>query len=78
MKPSVGKDVLYFAEPNSKDEEFSGPYAAKIVAVGPAPEGDEPQKVDLAVWFSGAGTHAKTGVPLVDKPAKHCCAWPTE
>lgn len=76
MKPTVGRIVHYFAEGNSKDEGFSGPYAAIVVALGPEPSGDQPQTVDLAVWFSPAAAHPKYSVPLVDEPAKHCCTWP--
>jgi hypothetical protein len=76
QKPTVGRDVHYYGEGNSPDEPFSGPYAAKVVAVGPAPAEGEPQRVDLAVFFTGERSHAKTGVPQAAEPTKHHWCWP--
>lgn len=76
QKPTVGRDVHYYAEPNSEDEPHLGPFAAKVVAVGPPPAEGEPWRVDLAVWFSGDRTHAKTAVPQAAEPTKHHWCWP--
>lgn len=75
-KPIVGQSVHYYAEPNSPEDAYSGPYAAKVVVVHPDPAGeDEPRRVDLAVWFSGRGTHEKTNVPQSAEPTKHHWCW---
>ncbi len=74
-KVTVGRDVHYFGEGNSPEEEFSGPYAAKVVAVDQVEEG-QPQTVTLAVFFSGRATHEKTGVQQSDEPKKHHWSWP--
>ncbi len=35
QQPSVNRAVHYYCEPNSKDEAFSGPYAAIITGLDP-------------------------------------------
>ncbi len=83
--PRVGDTLAYFAEPNSKDEPYSGPYPAKVVKVYPAKEAvdgrdaknrkpAEPLKVDLVVKFSdGPIEHTKSSVRVTGSPEKHCC-----
>lgn len=76
QKPTVGRIVHYYAESNGPDDPHSGPFAALVVAIGPTPDEGKPQTVDLAVWFSGERTHAKTNVPESDEATKHCWSWP--
>ncbi len=83
-QPNVGDTLAYYAEPNSKEEPYSGPFPARVTAVHPAKEAEEgreakdrkpaePLRVDLQVKFSAAPTeHTKTGVLVTDEPAKHC------
>jgi hypothetical protein len=81
VKATVGRVVHYHAEPNSKEDAYSGPYAAIITAVGPAPEEGQPQTVDLSVFFPSSGRpqgeeHQKTSVKQSAEPTKHHWCWP--
>lgn len=80
-KATVGRIVHYYGEGNAPEEPFSGPFAAMITAVGPAPTEDKPQTVALAVFFPGSGRpegeeHQKTNVPQSGEPTKHHWCWP--
>jgi hypothetical protein len=81
QKPTVGRTVHYYGEPNSKEEAHSGPFAALIVAVGETPAEGQPQTVSLAVFFPSSGRppgeeHQKTGVKQSAEPTKHHWCWP--
>lgn len=74
--PKVGDTLHYFAEGNTPEEAFSGPYAALVTFVQTQAQ-DGTWRVELTVFPPGCGTgKPKTSVLLVDEPAKHCCTWP--
>jgi hypothetical protein len=81
QKPTVGRVVHYYAESNSKDEPYSGPFAAMISAVDPPPAEGQPQTVSLSVFYPSSGRpegeeHQKSAVKQSAEPTKHHWCWP--
>jgi hypothetical protein len=75
QKPTVNRNVHYYAEGNSPEEARRGPFAALITSVRPEDD-EEPNTVDLVVFYPGGTGTAKTNVKFSETPTKHCWSWP--
>lgn len=79
--PIVGEDVHYYANGNSAEEPFSGPFAAKITRIDSVGGEDEPPRVSLSVFYPASGRpegeeHQKTNVPQSAEPTLHHWCYP--
>lgn len=73
-----GTTLAYYAEPNIKDEKFTGPFPAKVIAYFDPQKPETEPRVDLLVMFSRARAHSKTGVLVVASARKHCATLPPD